>query len=216
MAVIILQDGHPLDRKRRKTWVYAARILKDGSIKIGVSGDLEGRLATVRNDNKSRLELIGIMPAALPDERLLHRRLSGSRADKGFCLGIEYYHDTPEVQAFIRAHLIPAERYGLHLRICQKDYRLAPRPLSAYQPNPGNVSRYMDRILTVDGDDQREVMIKRLLMRVKWMYRDACWPELIAMFRDRLGVDLPRSARTFPDVRTRRIVYCQPAGEVAA
>lgn len=116
----------------------------------------------------------------------------------------EYYHDTPQLQAFMSDHIIPAPRYGLNVKLSQKERVLRPRPFSSYQPNPDNVSRYMDRILAAE-DNQRDIMTRRLILRVYWMNHRDVWPAFVELFRDRLGVDLPKSARTFPYQHGRKV-----------
>lgn len=204
MAVVVLENGIPLDRKRRQTFIYAARILKDGTIKIGVSGKLKQRIQAIRNSQKSCIELLGIMPGSLANEQLLHRALSSSRSFR------EYYHDTPQVQSFIQTYLVPASCYGLNIHCSQQEYVGRPRPYESYQPNPANVARYIDRILASD-ISQRHIMIRRLVMRISWMKHRPHWQEFVDMMRDRLNVDL---AATRPQYR-REVVYFADS-EVAA
>ena len=72
MAIVVLQDGVPVNRKRKKSFVYAARISNTGDIKIGVSGNLQQRMDSLRAERGSVIELIGVIPGAQPDEKRHH------------------------------------------------------------------------------------------------------------------------------------------------
>lgn len=188
MSIVILKNGKPIDRKRKHTWVYAARVVADGTIKIGVSGNLDLRMKTIRAEKKSAIELIGVIPGALVDEKRIHKILKTSQH------AFEYYRETPEVTAFINKYLSPPEQYGLNVECNSKPYRLMPVPLRNRLPNPDSVNRYIDKILQHEGN-QKIVMIRRLLMRIAWMTRSEFWPTFQEILANRLDVDLLKSTK---------------------
>jgi hypothetical protein len=204
MAVLVLQDGAPLDRKRRKTYIYAARIVKNGEIKIGISADVHRRLSLLRAERGSRVELIGVTPGARINERLAHRVLATSNS-RG-----EYFNDTPQVQGFIKSYLLPAERFGLQVKCSQREFGLIERDSVAHSPTPDNISRYIDRILKSE-DQQREILTFRLVKYISWGHYSSWWPYAVVTMRERLNVDLEACRR-----KSRcEVVYFEPAGEVA-
>lgn len=155
MAVLVLQDGVPLDHKRRKTWIYAARIIKNGVIKIGITANAHQRMSLLRAQRGSKVELIGITPGARINEKLAHKRLAASSERS------EFFFDTPEVQDFIKAHLQPADRWGVMVKCSDKEFGLFKRDSVVHSPNPENISRYITRILN-SGEQEREALSLRL------------------------------------------------------
>lgn len=198
MAVIVLQDSVPLNRKRNKSFVYAARIIKNGTIKIGVSGNLQSRVIGLRSNCSSAIELIGVMPGSYPDEKRHHRKLKASRVSR------EIFRDTPEVQDFIKTHLMPPERFGLSIKCSQKERKR----YGMVKYDVAKVNRSIDRILTAE-TDVRDIKICRLIQKICWKDKEECWQSFVDAFADRLGVDLNRSAKTFETYRIedRKVHY---------
>lgn len=196
MAVLVLEDCVPLDHKRRKTWIYAARIIKDGTIKIGITANAHLRMSLLRAQRGSKVELIGITPGARINEKLAHKRLAASGERN------EFFFDTTEVQDFIKTHLQPADRWGVVVKCSDKEFGLIKRDSVAHNPNPENISRYITRILNA-GEQEREVLSLRLVNYISYGKYFDWWKFAVSEMRDRLNIDLVTSSRR----SDRRVVY---------
>lgn len=122
MAIIVLKNGVPVDKKNRKTWVYAFRLLdEDNIIKIGFTSDIQRRAKDIRGDRRSRIEVLGVMPAAQIDESRIHRKMASCRAFPHRAFS-EYYKPIDQILALIAAHMIPHERYGLNIKCSNRPF----------------------------------------------------------------------------------------------
>lgn len=82
--------------------IYAARIHRTGLIKIGFTASIRNRMLDLRSQQRSDVDLLGVVDGTYQDEDTIHKQLVTSRAQ---IKGREIYHDTEEVRAFIASRL---------------------------------------------------------------------------------------------------------------
>ncbi len=122
MAVVVLKDGVPVDKKGRKTWVYAFLLLDEGNIiKIGFTSDIQRRAKDIRMDRRSRIEVLGVMPAAQVDENRIHRQMFSCRAFPHRAFS-EYYKPIDQILAFISMRMVRPECYGLDIKCSNRPF----------------------------------------------------------------------------------------------
>lgn len=189
MAVIVLQNGVPVDKQNRKTWVYAIRVLKENIIKIGVTCRLRPRMLDIRAERGSDIVLIGIMPGSRADEQRFHKALKNSQFLR------EYYNDTQEVQDFVNKHLIPHDRHGFQIKPF-KPYQY--RGLQPYLLTPEKTARYIQRILAAP-DSDRPKIIEIMFRRFPGRFSDR-YPECYSLVKHSLGLDYNTYNKRNPDL----------------
>lgn len=80
-------------KTRRLRTIYFILDEERDAVKIGISGDPMGRLASLQTGHAGRLRLVGTMPGTRHDEKRLHQRFAGVR------LRGEWFRRTPEIAA---------------------------------------------------------------------------------------------------------------------
>lgn len=80
--------------------IYFAQT-ESGSIKIGTTTDLPGRLAGLESDYKGRLCLLATMPGGRAEERAIHARFAHLRLGR-----TEQFRPGPDLMAFIGKPLL--------------------------------------------------------------------------------------------------------------
>lgn len=90
----LLRDCGLLDPARSESQIYFIQ-QEGGPVKIGVSNDVEKRLATLQTGSPRLLRLLGSIPGDELLEQEIHHRFSGHR------LQGEWFEASPELMAFI-------------------------------------------------------------------------------------------------------------------
>ena len=81
--------------RNRKGLLYIAVRDTDGAIKIGWTSDVMRRIAELRKEGRSPVELLACFPGDKPDELRLHARFIADRLDG------EWHRASPELLSFI-------------------------------------------------------------------------------------------------------------------
>lgn len=89
------RPGPALPRWAAGSRVYFVQAGEGGPIKIGVSGDVKTRMASLQGAHFERLRLLGSTPGTSEDERKLHQRFSAARV-KG-----EWFRPVPALLLYI-------------------------------------------------------------------------------------------------------------------
>lgn len=100
-AWVAVRYPNTIARGRRGT-VYVVARATDGAIKIGWTGDVMRRVAELRKESRTAVELIACFPGDKPDELRLHDRFLSDRLDG------EWHSPSPAILSFIdnlRGHL---------------------------------------------------------------------------------------------------------------
>jgi hypothetical protein len=180
--------------KEANGWIYAARILNTGRIKIGFTKGLNYRIHNLRSHFRSEVEILGVMHANIASERQIHSRFKAHLANDPLSKR-EVYLPAQEILDFIQQNMTTPEASG-----AQKP------PGKPYQPRPAN-SYFIGRLgcinLCIDiqfmrryGHPEREKeLTEKIARRIRERAesgRDVS--EMIAIVRDRLGLDLAQEA----------------------
>lgn len=81
----------------RQSFVYVARRLGDGAIKVGFTSDVVRRLNELRKLQRDAVELVACWPGKKPEELAIHASLSGA------ALGEEWFFSGDIVDAFLNS-----------------------------------------------------------------------------------------------------------------
>lgn len=130
-------------------WIYAARIVRTGRIKIGFTIDIARRIAGLRTQFRSDVEILGLMEGSMDLERAIHRQSAASCDPARGKRSCEVYLPTEHMLSFIRRQMRhPSRIPGLNLPVYT--------PFNGQKPlTPVAVKRICDRILAPASSQER-------------------------------------------------------------
>lgn len=170
----------------RSGWVYAALIKRTGLIKIGFTEDLYHRMVDLRHRCRSEVELLGLLSETIAHEQGYHHRFQASRAEIPGSTEREFYHDTPDIQAFIQSMQRP-ESVSVKLPKA-KPYQ--PQDQARYQLTDRRVNGICDMYLSTSDQHARLNHLNKLQTRLRWNQTHGfAIDSLVQIIRDRLGAD---------------------------
>lgn len=101
----------------REQWIYAARIVRTGDIKIGHTVNIDKRIDLLRGQFKSDIELIGLTSGTIDMERCIHKQSAAHNVRYDECHK-EVYAPAPAIMDFISREMqSPAEVFGDDYRV---------------------------------------------------------------------------------------------------